>query len=420
MYFQKFSSLLYFITFFFHIKSTISSHQHGFFKGRSTVTNLCSFTQYINDTFEKRSQVDTVYTDFSKAFDKVNHAILLEKMNGMGFSDRLIQLLHSYLVNRNQYVECHGYRSECFTPTSGVPQGSNLGPLLFLIFINDIKNHIQYSKFLMFADDFKLFLEISSNSDCQKLQQDINSIYDWSLKNKLPFNINKCLVLSYTRKTELLKFDYIMGKTTLDRKTETKDLGIIFDDKLNFNNHIEKLNQSCFKTLGFVFRITRDFQGTESIMKIYNALIRTKLEYASVIWNPYYLYQKLSVEKVQKRCLRYCYFKQTGYGFRGEYSDLLQNFNTELLEKRRMMQQFVFLFKIINGVIDDLNLLNRINFYIPQVGLRRPPTFKSEIVKTNYSKNSPIIRLCCAFNYLQIDIFGISLNNFKASLRTRI
>lgn len=202
---------------------------------------------------------------------------------------------------------------------------------MFLIFINDIENNIQYSKFSMFVDDFKLFLEISSNSDYHKLQQDINSIYD--LKNKLPFNINKCLVLTYTRKTEFLKFDYLMGNTTLDRKTDTKDLGLTLDNKLTFNNHIEKLNRSCFKKLGFVFRITKDFQGIESIMEIYKALIRTKLEYASVIWNPYYIYQ-LSIEKVQKQCLKYCYFKQAGHGFRGEYFDLLQNFNTELLEKR--------------------------------------------------------------------------------------
>lgn len=272
----------------------------------------------------------------------------------------------------------------------------------------------------MFADDFKLFIEISSIIDCQKLQKDINLIYEWSLKNKLPFNINKCLILTYTRKSEFINFEYVMGNRKLDRKTETKDLGIIFDSKLTFNNHIENLNHTCFKLLGFVFRITREFQSSESVIKIYNALIRTKLEYASVIWNPYYIYQKLSIEKVQKKCLKYCYYKQTGQGFRGEYSDLLQLFNTKLLEKRRKNQQLIFLFKIINGFLDDDNLLCKINFYVPTANLRKPPIFKTEIVKTNYGKNSPIVRICNEFNNIitsfEINIFGVSVNSFKRNL----
>ncbi|XP_045463863.1 uncharacterized protein LOC123673424 [Harmonia axyridis] len=132
--------------------------KHGFVKGHSTVTNLFNVTQFISEVIERKSQVDILYTDFSKAFDLLDHGILLRKLSQFGLSSALIGLFKSYLSNRQQYVEFKGVRSTVFSSTSGVPQGSNLGPLLFIIFINDLAEVVDVDC-LLFADDFKIYLE---------------------------------------------------------------------------------------------------------------------------------------------------------------------------------------------------------------------------------------------------------------------
>lgn len=396
----------------------IDVNQHGFFQGRSAVTNLCNFTQAASNALVNRKQIDVIYTDFSKAFDKVYHSILLNKMADIGFSDNLVKLFTSYLIERKQHVECMGYTSESYSATSGVPQGSNLGPLLFIIFINDIQYCIRHSDFLMYADDFKIFKKIVTYADCEQLQQDLTAVYNWSINNKLPFNINKCLVISYTRKLDNVIFNYAMNNSQLNRKNETKDLGVLFQSQLTFTSHITSLENSCYKILGFIFRITRDFNNTDIIIKLFNSLIRTKLEYATEIWNPYYTYQKLIIEKIQKKCLRYCFFKKHNIKFEGTYPELLQQFSAESLEKRRFIQQNMFLYKIVNDIIKDSNLLQNLNFNVPAANLRRPLTFTYKCPKTNYQMNSPLVRMCNAYNNIEvdIDIFGMTLQQYKAAL----
>lgn len=151
------------------VKCIISPEQHGFMHKRSTTTNLACFTQYVSQSIDKRGQVDVIYTDFQKAFDQIDHYVLIEKLSRIGFSSKLILLMRSYLFGRNQHVEYLNIKSRQFSPTSGVPQGSNLGPLLFLIFINDLTETISCEK-LLFADDMKIFYTINSINDCISLQ----------------------------------------------------------------------------------------------------------------------------------------------------------------------------------------------------------------------------------------------------------
>lgn len=313
-----------------------------------------------------------------------------------------------------------GYSSESYVAASGVPQGSNLGPLLFIIFINDIQSCIKYSDYLMYADDFKIFREIQTYADCELLQHDLAAVYQWSLDNKLYFNINKCLVMTYSRKNQNIVFNYTMNNLQVDRKNETKDLGIVFHSQLIFNNHLTALENSCYKLLGFIFRITREFQDTSVIIRLFNSLIRPKLEYAIEIWNPYYTYQKLSIEKIQKKCFKYCFFKRNHVKFEGGYQDLLQQFNADSLEHRRSIQQQVFLYKIVNNIIKDSELLQNLNFNVRTTNIRNSLTFTYRCPRTNYQLNSPLVRMCNAYNNLEanIDIFGMSLKQYKAALTT--
>ena len=149
----------------FYVTSQIVDQQHGFTSGKSTVTNLCMVAQYISENIDSNIQVDVVYTDFSKAFDRLDHGILLSKLPSFGFDDRLVKFIQDYLSDRSQYVQYRGYRSSDFTATSGVPQGSILGPLFFNIFINDITLKLTNSC-LLYEDDLKIMRSVKSPEDC--------------------------------------------------------------------------------------------------------------------------------------------------------------------------------------------------------------------------------------------------------------
>lgn len=135
----------------------ISSCQHGFVRGRSTCTNLTEFTSFALQSIESGKQVDVVYTDFSKAFDRIHHGILFRKLENLGVHSSLLAWIKSYLTDRSQYIMIQGRHSRVFRVKSGVPQGSHLGPLLFILFINDIVESLQHCRCLLFADDSKLF-----------------------------------------------------------------------------------------------------------------------------------------------------------------------------------------------------------------------------------------------------------------------
>lgn len=131
-------------------------------------------------TFENHLQVDSLYTDCSKAFDRVNHKLLLYKLQTLGFGGEVLKWLNSFLVGRSQHIHIQNYVSHDISVFSGVPQASHCGPLLFLVFVNDINLFIKESTFLMFADDLKIFKGIKSQLDCDTLQNDVNGLYQWS------------------------------------------------------------------------------------------------------------------------------------------------------------------------------------------------------------------------------------------------
>lgn len=188
--------------------------------------------------------------DLAKAFDRINHAILLQKLSRFPLDPCIINLLKSYLSDRTQIVCIGGEKSSPNNPQSSVPQGSILSPLLFALFINDLPPLIK-SNILLFADDFKIFLKINDLRDARQLQMDIETIINWCRINKLELNIRKCQVLSFTRRQEITfqYFNYNINNTTLQRVNTMRDLGVIFHSKLTFDAHINSLVKKSYITM---------------------------------------------------------------------------------------------------------------------------------------------------------------------------
>lgn len=196
-----FEMLIYDILLLYFIPK-ITSSQHGFLKKRSVVTNLLPYTQYLADNISCGKQVNVIHTDFSKAFDKVDIAILVDKIINLGIPELLANLMISYLTNRKNIVLYNGFLSPLFYSTSGVPQGSNLGPLLFIIFVNDVGSLLSVHLDL-FADDAKLYHAIDSTCDCTVLQDNLVTFTEWCSSNKLLLNQNKCKVITFHKSKTL-------------------------------------------------------------------------------------------------------------------------------------------------------------------------------------------------------------------------
>ncbi|KYB24594.1 hypothetical protein TcasGA2_TC030943 [Tribolium castaneum] len=294
------------------VKNLISPHQHGFMENRSTITNLATLTQFISEALNRRSQVDVIYTDFQKAFDQIDHYILLSKLNTFGFSDSLVSLIKSYLFHRRQRVRYNNFLSNEFITTSGVPQGSNLGPLIFLLYINDLADLLNQCSILLFADDLKLYMEINSFQDSEILQECLKTLNIWCDKNRLQLNLAKCCVVSFTKKQNIINYPYEISNSVLNRVITVKDLGITFDAELSFNFHVREIVDKALKSYGFIYRNGREFTNIKILRILYFAFVRSRLEYGALIWNPIYNTYVVQLENVQRRFLKYLAFLSDG------------------------------------------------------------------------------------------------------------
>ena len=176
------------------------SDQHGFRKNQSTTSNLVTYTSEITKALENGHEVHAVYTDFSKAFDKVSHRVLIDRLHNFGFSGSMLGWISSYLKDRELKVLFNGKRSSSFKATSGVPAGTHGGPDLFLLMINSLVDSIETSNISMYADDSKIFKVINGIEDCVGLQSDLNNFNTWCLENELQLNKDKFVAIRFHRK----------------------------------------------------------------------------------------------------------------------------------------------------------------------------------------------------------------------------
>jgi hypothetical protein len=325
---------------------SMTDAQHGFVAGHSTCTNLLESLNDWTISLKNGNCTRVAHVDFVRAFDSVCHSKLLLKLQHAGVSGMLLKIIESFLRGRSQCVVIDGISSNAVNITSGVPQGSVLGPLLFLIYINDLADVFPenvVSKY--FADDAKLYTEIESGNDVDELQYSLDLLADWAVKWQLSVSFLKCSTIDIAvgKKIQAYCENNIEGNV-LANNTEVTDLGVMFDSSLTFTPHITKMVRKAKQRIFLLFRSFRS-RNTGLLLTAYKSFVLPLLDYCSSVWSPGHLYNIKAVESVQHLFTS----RLPGLKFT-PYLDRLKILNLPSLELRRLRADIVLCYKILNGM----------------------------------------------------------------------
>ena len=272
------------------MNNILSPFQHGFRRNRSCETQLLQFTTDIANILAADKQTDVLVMDFSKALDKVGHGRLLHKLGHYGIRGRTQRWIRGFLSGRTQEVVVEGQHSDRVPVTSGVPQGSVLGPCLFLHYINELPEGIG-STVRLFADDTVMYLTIDNQTDSHRLQADLDNLAKWEKRWQMQFHPDKCQVLRITNKRKPIIFNYTLHDHVLATVTQAKYLGVTITNNLNWKQHVENKKKSANKALGFLRRNLR-INSVKAKEQAYLTYVRPILEYSCTVWDPYRIYQQ--------------------------------------------------------------------------------------------------------------------------------
>lgn len=333
-------------TTFLDDRAILTPMQHGFRKGLSTVTQLTTVIHSLASVVDKSGQTDITFLDFSKAFDLVSHAKLIVKLVNLNIRSYLVNRISAYLTNRRQFVVVDNCFSGDLSITSGVPQGSVLGRLLFNIYINDIVDSIcEPVQIKLFADDCLLFNEITCQQDQITLNSSLQIILAWCVRWDMQLNIDKTVFMKITKKINKLSFTYNLASMPLKEVDEYKYLSLTITNNLSWNSHISHLCESAFKKLCYL-RHKLKHAPAETRLIAYTSLVRPKLEYAAIVWDPYTKTNIDALERIQRKAIRFIFSK---YRPSDSPSDLMTVHNIQPLQLRRKIHRLKFLFLLHNN-----------------------------------------------------------------------
>ena len=287
--------------------------------------------------------------DFSKAFDKVAHSRLKHKLHFYGIRGNLLGWLESFLSNRTQQVVVGDTHSSYSAVTSGVPQGSVLGPVLFLLYINDITTNI-HSQLRLFANDCLVYQLINSTDDHQILQSDLDTLTTWTRRWQMEFNVSKCKVLQVSTCHTKSLFFYQMCGTPLEIVEQHNYLGVCLHHRLSWQLYIDSICNKANHLLGFLYRNLRHCPNKLKECA-YKQMILPILEYCSPIWDPYQHRSIHKIKMIQHRAARFVLNQPWNRQHQDSISEMLQNLKWSSLQVRRKQARLIFLLKILNGLI---------------------------------------------------------------------
>ena len=332
-------------------KQLFNEHQHGFRSGRSCLSQLLEQFDVILSILEQDANADVVYLDFSKAFDKVDHKIVLHKMKMLGIDGEIHDWLGSFLSGRFQAVSVNGILSDPQEVISGVPQGSVLGPLIFLILIGDIDEETLHSFVKSFADDTRATKSVKSIDDALLLQNDLDKIYEWTKNNNMELNDLKFELLRYGRDEHLKEETTYTSPTgkTIETKDVVKDLGVYMTDNCLFNTQIDIIIEKAKNIISLILRSFNSRSRT-AMITLYKSLVIPILEYCSVLWNPTAKTQIKRLEEIQKSFIRKIDNMRDK-----NYWDSLKELKVYSLQRRRERYRIIYIWKVLENLVPNIN-----------------------------------------------------------------
>ena len=387
--------------------------QHGFRSARSCDTQLLDFSHNLVSTMHDGTQTDVIALDFAKAFDTVPHTHLLFKLDRLGVDPTTRQWISSFLHGRKQCVLLDGVCSSEVPVLSGVPQGSVLGPVLFLAYINDLADDIS-SKVRLFADDTIISREIRCKQDAITLQDDLDKLQAWGSRWQMSFHPGKCQVLRVSRSRSKLTHPYTLLDTQLEATDTLKYLGITFSSDMRWSSHIQNVKAKASSKLGFLRRNVR-IASPRLKNQLYSTVVRSTMEYAATVWNPHEAKLVDNLETVQRRAARWVLHRHERTA---SVTRMLTQLGWCTLAERRRRSQLLMLYKIIHGLA-----------YVPHTFLLRtsntqhtrntnPLTFAPFQPRTNYYKFSFFPYAVSQWNALPLSTLNSpSVEAFKARLQ---
>ena len=266
----------------------IHKHQYGFRKNHSTEYASLHLVDYLNYEMDKRRTPVNFYLDLSKAFDSLSHYILLNKLQHYGLCDVALNLLKSYLTNRKQFVQYNEYSSDMKYSHNGVPQGSILGPLLFLVYINDLPNSSKLFNFLMYADDTTLYCcleDITSKNKSHIINIELEGVHSWLKANRLALNVNKTkyMLFSKRKNDHSSEINVKINNNDIQSVTEFNFLGLYLNSKLNWDTHVNIISKKISRAVGIIKKMQLLFPK-RILISLYNTLILPHINYCLLSW----------------------------------------------------------------------------------------------------------------------------------------
>ena len=331
-----------------HIESNnlLSENQHAFRVGRCCLSQLLHHIEYVLETLEDKCNIDVIYLDFAKAFDKVDHKILLNKVRQFGIDGKIYNWIENFLSNRYQQVIVDGVLSSKEKVISGVPQGTVLGPLLFLIYINDLEAELKKSILRIFADDSKVVKKIINQDDHEELQGELNIAMKWAESNNMELNKKKFQLMQYG-KDEQLKIPYETGLEQLKSENDIKDLGVYLSCNLQWEKQIVEAIKTARKFLGWILRTFKS-RNPEVMLFLYKSYVLPRLEYGSLLWSPYQQKNIVKIEAIQRKITSLidelkCY----------NYHQRLRKLKLFSLQRRRERFAAIYMYKLSAGLVPN-------------------------------------------------------------------
>jgi len=323
----------------------VSPAQHGFMRNRSCTTNLLEYTEFLTKEADKGKSIDVVYLDYAKAFDKVPTERLLKKVEALGVHGEVFRWISAWLHDRKQRVIVRGKKSSWRDVLSGVPQGSVLGPVLFIMFINDLEMEAGAGQLMkMFADDTKIAQVVTTEEDKAKFQETIDRLCDWADRWGMAFNVDKCKIMHFGARNA--RSVYTMRGIPLESSDCERDIGVLISQDLKVSRQCKKAATTAGQVLNQILRAFH-YRDRKTFAQLYKTYVRPHLEFAVAAWSPWSRSDIDVLENVQRKFVK----NVSGLQSR-DYEDKLRELGLPSLEDRRHEIDLIQVFKIVKGCDD--------------------------------------------------------------------